>query len=107
MKFAAILLPLVPAAFAAECVRDAGCPGCGTVDSVKFTQSGSTYTATSPSYGSMIMDDKTLTVKNTSKKWLLFCVYGSVCVPLGAGDTCTTARISSDSPALGLQVWSQ
>ncbi|KAF9872763.1 hypothetical protein CkaCkLH20_09626 [Colletotrichum karsti] len=107
MKFAAFLLPLIPAALAAECSRDAGCPGCGTVDSVSFTQNGNTYTATSPSYGVMTMDDTTVSVQNTSNKWLLFCVYGSICVPLGAGDSCTTARQSTDNPALGLQVWSQ
>ncbi|KAI8304023.1 hypothetical protein K4K61_006532 [Colletotrichum sp. SAR11_59] len=107
MKFAAFLTPLIPAAFAAECVRDGGCPGCGNVDRVSFSQSGSTYTATSPSYGSMTMTDTTLSVKNTSNKWLLFCVYGSVCVPLGAGDSCSTSRLSTDHPTLGLQVWSQ
>ncbi|WYZ34148.1 hypothetical protein EsH8_I_000424 [Colletotrichum jinshuiense] len=107
MKFAALLLPLVPAAMAGECIRDGGCPGCGTVASVSFTQSGSTYTATSPSYGSITMDDSTVTVKNTANKWLMFCIYGVACFPVEAGDTCTSARQSTDSPANGLQVWSQ
>ncbi|KAF6798767.1 hypothetical protein CSOJ01_12656 [Colletotrichum sojae] len=107
MKFAALLLPLVPAALAGECIRDGGCPGCGVVASVPFAQSGNTYTATAATYGTMTMDDKTVTVKNTSNKWLMLCVYGSICVPIEAGDTCTSARTSTDSPANGLQVWSQ
>lgn len=106
MKFAALLLSLVPAAFAGECIRDGGCPGCGTIASVRFVQDGNTYIATT-SYGSMAMDDKTVTVKNTSDRWLMFCSYGSICVPIEAGDTCTSARISTDSPANGLQVSSQ
>lgn len=107
MKFAAFFLSLIPAAFAAECVRYGGCSGCSNVDNVSFTQNGSTYTAISPAYGSMSMNETTLSVENYSDEWLLFCVYASVCVPLGAGDSCSADRISTDYPTLGLQVWAQ
>ncbi|KAJ0310929.1 hypothetical protein COL516b_001629 [Colletotrichum fioriniae] len=107
MKFAAVLLPLIPAALAGECIRDGGCPGCGQVASVSYVQDGSTSTATAASYGSVTFSETTITVKNTSKKWLMFCNYGSACFPVEAGDTCTSTRQSSDSTALGLQVWSQ
>lgn len=107
MKVAALLLSLLPATMAVECVRDGGCPGCGQVSSVSFVQDGSTWTATAPSYGSITMDDNTITVKNTADHWLLFCIYGVACFPQEGGDTCTTTRLSSDNPAPGLQVWSQ
>ncbi|OHF01190.1 hypothetical protein CORC01_03505 [Colletotrichum orchidophilum] len=107
MKFAAVVLPLVPAALAAECVRDSGCAGCGQVASVSYVQNGNIFTATAPSYGSVTFDAKTITVKNTSNKWLLFCNWGSACFPLEAGQTCTTSRQSSDSTSLGLQVSSK
>ncbi|UQC80970.1 uncharacterized protein CLUP02_06456 [Colletotrichum lupini] len=94
MKFAAVFLPLIPAALAGECIRDGGCPGCGQVASVSYVQDGSTSTATAASYGSVTFSDTTITVKNTSKKWLLFCNYGSACFPVKAGDTYTSTRQS-------------
>ncbi|KAI9148462.1 hypothetical protein HJFPF1_12294 [Paramyrothecium foliicola] len=103
MKLVNLLFTFIPATMAAECLNNGGCTGCGVLVTSSFVQTGNSHTATSPSHGSVAVTPGTI-VRNTSNKWLLFCVYGVLCAPLEAGDSCTTS-IAPSTGNLWLEVW--